>query len=274
MQVARFALSGPRLPPLTETLRVAETARYCLMGVYGRLTMRDGVKGSSPVFSGKNVDGSRLLMHRHCQYHPTAENEEGRIDHLTLCAAEGFNTAERDALECLRLLKPRHGDRAIPPLEVALIGLGDMSAFHPGPLRPARTWVSATPFLAPDHPKTRGRWRDTERGGGDPEQFLAAQIKKELGRWLDRQGMALPLASIEVRLVLDDAGVSRRPDPATGDLREPVNAFRRSRWKQGDDGGRRLAGFFGIDFPREVPGPFALGYSSHFGMGLFVPAAV
>lgn len=274
MQVARFALSGPQLPPITETLRVAETARHCLMGVYGRLTMRDGVKGSSPVFSGKNADGTRLLMHRHCQYLPTAENGEGRIDHLTLFTADGFNAAEREALACWRLLKPRHGDGRIPPLQVALTGLGDVTEFQPGPLRTARTWVSSTPVLAPDHPKTRGRWRDTERGGGDPERFLVAQVQKELDRWLNRQRIDLPLASIDVRLLLDDSGVSRRHDPIQGDLREPVTAFRRSRWKQGDDGGRRLAGFFRIDFSREVPGPLALGYSSHFGMGLFVPAAI
>jgi CRISPR-associated protein Csb2 len=47
--------------------------------------------------------------------------------------------------------------------------------------------------------------------------------------------------------------------------------FKRFRRKAGDDGGRRLAGAFRLIFSRPVPGPFALGWSSHFGMGLFAP---
>lgn len=47
--------------------------------------------------------------------------------------------------------------------------------------------------------------------------------------------------------------------------------FQRYRRKAGDDGGRRLAGTFRLTFPRPVRGPLALGWSSHFGMGLFMP---
>jgi CRISPR-associated protein Csb2 len=272
LQVARFAVTSLALPRLIETLRVAETFRYCLMGLYGRQMMRDGIKGSSPVFSGKNADGSRRLTHGHCQYLPTSENQEGNIDHLTLFAADGFDTAERRAIESLHLLKPRHGDTSIPPMDLELIGLGSASELHSGPLQLSRRWISTTPFLASDHPKTRGRWRDTERGGGDPVRFLESQMRKELVRWLDRRGIDLPLERIDVGLILDESGISRRPGSAGGDLREPVTAFRRSRWKHEDDGSRRLAGFFRIEFPREVPGPLSLGYSSHFGMGLFHPS--
>lgn len=41
--------------------------------------------------------------------------------------------------------------------------------------------------------------------------------------------------------------------------------------KLDDGGGRRLAGAFRIEFPTEVSGPIALGHSSHFGLGLFMP---
>jgi CRISPR-associated protein Csb2 len=47
--------------------------------------------------------------------------------------------------------------------------------------------------------------------------------------------------------------------------------FKRFRRKRGDDGGRRLAGAFRLTFPDPVRGPIALGWSSHFGMGLFLP---
>lgn len=47
--------------------------------------------------------------------------------------------------------------------------------------------------------------------------------------------------------------------------------FKRFRRKAGDDGGRRLAGAFRLTFRHPVRGPIALGFSSHFGMGLFMP---
>lgn len=50
--------------------------------------------------------------------------------------------------------------------------------------------------------------------------------------------------------------------------------FKRFRRKSGDDGGRRLAGAFRIQFSKAVPGPVALGHSSHFRMGLFVPVKI
>jgi len=39
--------------------------------------------------------------------------------------------------------------------------------------------------------------------------------------------------------------------------------------KLGDDGGPRLA--LQIASPNEIGGPLALGHSSHFGLGLFMP---
>lgn len=47
--------------------------------------------------------------------------------------------------------------------------------------------------------------------------------------------------------------------------------FKRYRRRIGDDGGRRLAGAFRLTFREPVRGPIALGWSSHFGMGLFAP---
>ena len=46
--------------------------------------------------------------------------------------------------------------------------------------------------------------------------------------------------------------------------------FGHRRSNAGDDG--RPVGLFRISFDRPVVGPIALGYHSHFGMGLFRPA--
>jgi CRISPR-associated protein Csb2 len=47
--------------------------------------------------------------------------------------------------------------------------------------------------------------------------------------------------------------------------------FKRFRRRAGDDGGRRLAGAFRLSFSEPVRGPITLGWSSHFGLGQFVP---
>jgi CRISPR-associated protein Csb2 len=75
----------------------------------------------------------------------------------------------------------------------------------------------------------------------------------------------------KVRPQWDEHGVFRLKSRQAGDLR-PIQ-FKRYRSKGSDDGGRRPAGFFRLEFSRPVLGPLALGHSSHFGMGLFSPVA-
>jgi CRISPR-associated protein Csb2 len=81
----------------------------------------------------------------------------------------------------------------------------------------------------------------------------------------------MSLDQIQVAPLLDQNGVFRiraRKDDPLG-LR-PIQ-FKRNRQKADDDGGNRRSGAFRIVFPRPVLGPIALGHSSHFGLGLFVP---
>jgi CRISPR-associated protein Csb2 len=49
--------------------------------------------------------------------------------------------------------------------------------------------------------------------------------------------------------------------------------FKRYRSKRSDDGGQKLAGAFHIRFDTAMAGPIALGHSSYFGLGLFVPVS-
>ena len=68
----------------------------------------------------------------------------------------------------------------------------------------------------------------------------------------------------------DENGAFRLVAGAGSRLLRPIQ-FKRYRAKSGDDGGRRLAGAFRLVFPNPVRGPIILGWSSHFGMGSFVP---
>lgn len=272
MQVARFTLDSAVLPLVTDTLRIAEAARIALMSRHGWITREGDIKGKSPIFSGKDADGTPLTDHRHAYYLPTDEDGDGRLDHLAVFAAAGFGPNELRAIDTLRQIKTKDTEQSGHPLGVVLTGLGRLDEFAPGPLKPAATWLSATPFLCPEHPKTRGPLFDTDRGGADPHRFLLYQARKELSRWLERHDTDIDPTTIEISLCLDPDGNTRRPDSHTGEANGPrALQFRRFRQKRSDDGGRRLAGFFRLTFPHPVSGPIALGHSSHFGLGLFVP---
>jgi len=270
IHVARFALDSAESPLVTETLPVAESARRMLMGIYGRrFTASDGSRGRSALFSGKDADSRPLQGHGHAYYLPTDEDNDGRLDHLTIVAIDGFGGNELGALDRLRELKSHEREQSGHPLRVLLLGLGRVDDYQPLPLRPSHAWTSATPFVAPRHLKKRGRKRDPVDLWNCTEKFLAALLREELVRFISRRPdlKDLSIDAVKIEPAVDEHGVfgiDKR------NLR-PIQ-FKRFRQKRGDDGGNRPAGFFRIDFGRNVAGPIALGHSCHFGLGLFVPA--
>jgi len=270
MQVARFALDSTVLPLLTDTLRVAEAARINLMGIHGRLTESNGVRGKSPIFSGKDAEGVPLKGHTHSYFLPTDEDGDDRLDHLTLYAAGGFSPGDLRAIDKLREIKSRDREESGHPLHSILLGVGVAEELRPGPLKPSRCWISATPFVSPRLPPTTGR--NKPRSSEAVQAFVLGQLKRELERWTDRNNHTLPIEEVRVELHRDKNRNTRRKCAQSQDFKERAIQFRRFRQKRGDDGGIRPAAFFRLTFPEPVPGPIALGHSSHFGLGLFVPA--
>jgi CRISPR-associated protein Csb2 len=269
MQVARFALDSTVLPLVTEALPVAESARRMLMGTYGRrFPAPGGSRGCSTIFSGKASDGQPLQGHGHAYYLPTDEDGDGRLDHITLVATDGFGNCELNVLDRLSELKSREREESGHPLRVLLLGLGRLDDYQPSLLHPSKVWISATPFLAPRHLKKRGTKRDPAEMWHCQQNFLAAVLREELIRFLHRRPelIDLSLDAIKIKALVDQNGVFR---VGPRNLR-PIE-FKRLRQKRGDDGGRRSAGAFRITFPHPVRGPICLGHSSHFGLGLFVP---
>ncbi|HZU45101.1 MAG TPA: type I-U CRISPR-associated protein Csb2 [Terriglobales bacterium] len=269
-QVARFALDSSVLPLVTDTLPVAESARRMLMGIYGKLFAQpDGSKAKSGIFAGKDETSQPLSGHGHAYYLPTDEDGDRRLDHLTVVASEGFGPKEIKALDYLRELKGLGEMRSRHPLRVVLLGLGKLGEYDPGPLGCSQVWISATPFIAPRYLKKRGTKRDPQELWGSRAAFLTAVLKEELRRFFDRRADLRDLSAdtLMVEPILDANGAFR-----IGPKQLRPIEFRRFRHKAGDDGGRRTSGSFKIAFPRSVRGPICLGHSSHFGMGLFVPA--
>lgn len=263
-QVVRFVLESSVLPLVTETLPVAEAARRALMSLYGRLTERNGVRGRSNVLSGKTADGEPSEGHSHAYYLPADEDDDGRLDHLTVVAAAGFGSDEMRAVDRLREIRPPGRETASHPLRVLLLGYGRLGEFQPIPLRTSRVWVSATPYIATRYAKTRGRERIDLRSPQARIEFLIADLRVQIR--VVRPDLAEIVDGIEIKPLLEGGAfkIASRWRPLQ---------FKRSRRKPGDDGGLRLAGAFELTFPegREIRGPLVLGHSAHFGMGLFLP---
>ncbi len=268
MKVARYALHSTVLPLTTTTLPLAEKVRGALMG---RMPKEADRRRPSRIFSGKDADGRPLVGHGHAYFLPTDEDGDGRLDHMTVFTKDGFGSDELRAIDSLRVLKPR-GDE--PEIQLLLLGVAKENQFQTPPLGPAKTWVSATPFIATRHPKKNGARRDTVELLHDPKKFVEATLQEELARFIERRNSGqIP----RIEPCLDEAGVFRiRPSlwkqGAAGPSRRAIEFKRFRSRKSADDGGRRLSGFFTLRFPKAVQGPIALGHSSHFGMGLFLPA--
>lgn len=269
-QVARFALDSPVLPLVTDSLPVAEAARRNLMGILGAITARrDGIKGKSAIFAGKDADGLRIPDHSHCHFLPTDEDNDGRLDHLTLISEAGFAKDELAAIHSLRQIKSREHIDSGHTLNVVLLGTGMLADAQPhGPNASASVWVSATPYLSHRHPKSRGGKKDSPEELASHAAFTAARLREDIARLLERRPdlSGISLDQIIISPLADENGIFR-----IGTRKDRPIEFQRYRQKHGDDGGKRLCGAFVIDFRRDVRGPICLGHSCHCGMGLFLP---
>jgi CRISPR-associated protein Csb2 len=243
--VARYALDGSVLPRLQDTVYVAEIARRYVQGLHGR---RFG-KASSPLFSGKQADGEkREEGHAHAFYLPLDNDDDGRLDQLLIVAPQGLTLEE---LKTLSVFRKMHGpggmDLSLMLLEVCRLERATV-------WQSARRWQSVTPFIVTRHYKERGAKRDTF-----PRERLAEMVLREE---LARRGLPAPI---------DIQPLAERELLRAG-RKLPWREFRQHRVMGNGQRGADFGKGFVIEFAEKVPGPIALGYACHFGLGLFVPA--
>lgn len=258
--VARFAVSSTVRPLLTEALWIGERTRASLMS-----RSCNGSERVSPVFSGKQHDGLRLDNgHQHAHYFCEANGRDGRITHLTVFAPMGFNANDEHSLASLRKLWGRDEH----DLQLVLLGIGRPSDFAPNlvqRLNPtaghspimarARKWISRTPFVPPRFLKARA---------GNVADQLITQVRLELSR---REWQRPFADDVLIEPLLDN---DRNGTWFGGHFTRWLK-FRRQRQKGGGQRAGSLGYGFRLTFPEAVRGPIALGYGSHFGLGLFVP---
>lgn len=159
VNLVRYALntatvSRPVLPPLSDTLLVADRFRSAIMAL---------CLSPSPNLSGHEADGLPSEANTHARWWPFDEDNDGFIDHVMVWASGGFDIGDVDALRRLTRLRQRGGR---PDLLVTPIFVGEDSAYPPwqvvGSGNPGcgrtTTFVSATPYFCPVH-LSHGRGR-------------------------------------------------------------------------------------------------------------------
>lgn len=152
VDVVRYALNTasvhrPVLPPLTDTLLVADKFRSAVLALHREPSAR---------LSGHKEH----IRDEHAFFWPTDEDNDGFIDHVTVYCREGFLQSEIDALRRLVRIRQRGGR---PDLLVTPIYVGEKRNFSPwqpqderGSDDTTRVFVSATPYFCPVH-LTHGR---------------------------------------------------------------------------------------------------------------------
>ncbi len=227
----RWALDGPALPSVYATVAVADRLRSAAQSRYGQLH----AQAASPLLSGKDSDGVKLTGHQHAHYLPVDADGDGLLDEAYLWCPAGLDAGEVAACARIDRLTPGSPQAGFQPLRAVLLSVGQSEGVAPALVGPARTWLSATPFVPPRYGKRP--W----------DGHLRQQVREEVAR----------------RGLTDDVDV----EPITG---RPWLAFRRHRLKDRLSDARRATGL-ALTFREPVRGPLAMGGLSHFGLGLFLP---
>lgn len=243
--VARFSVTSVVPPAITKALSVGEQVHKVLCS--------ETISNGHPIFTG--ADGKD---HQHAHiFCESIDDPNAHVTHVTLYAPKGFDIK---AVEALRRIQWTWGFKG-HELRTVLHSLGQPHEFDSPLFAASKVWRSVTPFVSTRHAKTYrdGRPKMDENGWqeGSPAHDLLRLLAlnpKWKGARIRRQ--------IPEREQPFHCGSRRFRSLQFQTLRHGGNGSR------GHDGGAA----FVIEFPEPVSGPIAVGYGSHFGLGLFVPA--
>jgi CRISPR-associated protein Csb2 len=246
--VARFAISSAVLPRITQAISVAER-------MHQTLAKRSDGKSCARVFIGKEANGEPLKGHQHTHIFCELGEKRDSIGYITLYAPMGFDHDAQQVIEDVqRKALWGHGGH---DLELILLGFGDVDTFDIPIFSKAKRWTSFTPFVPTRHAKhyADGRPKLDEDGWpiGSPAQDLRRLLKEDHGL-------------IPKTISQPDTKITIRPERTLRTLQFQTER-NHGNGKRGHQSGVGLT----VEFDQEIQGPLALGYGSHFGLGLFVP---
>lgn len=252
--VARYLVAGRPRPRIEDAVKIGEVMRLAALSKFGWDT--DKATGKrlprAPWQISGRGEGNRPLRdptHPHAFWLPEDADDDGWIDHIIVYIAGGMDPSVRSRLDRVtriwlgkRPSRPEPGDDpGVDEWRLALEGFGRRKDFEGGSriLASSRYWQSVTPFLAPGHLKKAGH-------AGEVRRLL-------LRRGYETEGVTVD--------VIDEIAVGGTPRRALN-----FHRFRSQRRERRHDSSGAL---LEIEFPTEVRGPLALGYGSHFGLGMF-----
>ncbi|MEM0449890.1 MAG: type I-U CRISPR-associated protein Csb2 [Methanomassiliicoccales archaeon] len=276
IRAIRYSLDAPALPPVTKTLRVAERVRAACMSIYGGEDRK-----KSEFFSGKNESGEPLKGHPHAYFLPSDDDLDGKLDHLLVFSHDVISDDHVSSLRNLKRLSPRGSEMAIGLLLV------EESSAEEGAsplLSRSRIWESCTPFLLSRHPKTyrNGIWKTIAK----PERLVIDVLegtKRDKSSILVDYGVSPDLNLLQkdgpLHQLLSSLEIASFPKPLRitilPELRMRGSVRRWSEFQRTRSNGMTPCygpGYgFRIEFDEEVPGPIAVGFACHEGMGMFRP---
>ena len=255
--VARFLLAGRPLPRIEDAVRIGELMRRAALAQFGwqRDDAADRRIPKAPwEISGRDADGKPLQdpSHQHAFWLPEDADGDGWIDHVSVFVASGMNRevqARLDRITRLWLAPKQRSEEvdaepgSVKEWRLALEGFGRPADFAGGAriFGTSRHWRSVTPFLASGHLKASG-------------------YPGEVRRLLKRRGLGATGVDVTESQGIVVGGTKRRA----------IHFHRFRTWgreAQPDAAGALLE----IVLPKPMEGPLAIGFGSHFGLGLFVP---
>lgn len=252
--LARFLLAGRPRPAITDAVKIGELMRSATLARFGWSDDPDTGRrrpNAPPEISGRDKRGvvMREPGHAHAFWLPEDADNDGFIDHVNVWLPKGIGADLREQLDGVTRLWTK--DREIAQEQgrrewrLALEGFGEPEEFG-GSSRlfgTATVWESATVFLS--------------SGGIDHRGYA-----REVRRLLRRRALVTPDMASQVKVEeLDCLSIG-------GSQHRPLHFFRfrsRGREAQPDATGTLLR----LTFPKPLAGPLALGYGSHFGLGIF-----
>jgi CRISPR-associated protein Csb2 len=248
--LVQFAI-GTHVPPaLKDVVRLTQRFRGRVLKSFLRLATNGSVKDWAGVpkdlreraalLTGKDAEGHPLRDHSHAVFFLHLEN--AKPVRLCVWRGEPFGDTEQAAILAAAESPLPLGFKG-DPWTVTLIPL-DSLVPPPPALSPAAHahWETLTPFVPPRHVLDA-------RGRNKPGESVEEQVRQEL------QSRGVDPANVGISVERFGWVKVHQPGMVKG---RATNADKLGYWVS-------------LSFPAPRQGPFFLGASSHFGLGLFVP---
>lgn len=250
--VARFAVVSAVAPRITQAVSIGDRVHDALC------KWSDQGRGRTAVFTGLDGNGKPRADHQHAHIFCEANGPRDAVTHITIWAPMGFDEAACLALRRLNKVWGYGGH----DLQLVLHAIGQPGEFPDCRLfATSKIWRSLTPFVSTLHTKTFRDGRPKLDANGWQQGSAAHDLLRLLKKY--PHGAGAKIRQLDER---------ERPFRfGRNSLRSPQFQTRRH-----DGEGRRGNGSgsaFEITFAAPIAGPLALGYGSHFGLGLFLPAS-